>query len=176
MVLIALMTATCLALPVSTASASCAEDSGPSGSAVQFVGTVLDERAGHTRFGVFEVWTDPDLAREVWVRTELEPPAWPWSLVSGHSSSVDADLAEGATYAVGASADFVSSACTIVEADAVADEDRPESSRPPTDDGLTGSDPPLAPATITALVIGAAATALLIGLWLRRRQRRTTAA
>jgi len=42
--------------------ASCAQDSGPGGSDIVFVGTAQEERRGFTRLAVDEVWLGPDLA------------------------------------------------------------------------------------------------------------------
>ena len=99
-----------LLVPVSPATASCAEDAGPQGSPVIFVGTAGEERRGYTRFEVGEVWAGPDLAPEVWVLSGQKQAPWPLSLVTGVSSSADAQFDDGEQYVVGASRSFSTSA------------------------------------------------------------------
>ena len=143
------------------AHASCADDSGPRGSEVVFVGVPEEERRGYTRLVVLEVWDGPDLAPEVWVRTGQKQPPFPFNL-AGVSSSVDADLAEGSPYAVGADGDFVTSVCRIRELSRPVSSapGRPDGAREPSLDGLGGADPPAGPwkiGIVSALLVFAAA-------------------
>lgn len=143
------------------AAASCAADSGPDGSEVIFVGTAIEERRGYSRFEVSEVWAGPDLAEEVWVLSGTEQPPWPLRWFSAVSSSVDASFETGTTYVVGASEEFATSACSI---GTVGSETAPFDSRPPTEDGLEGADPPLGPVA-EGIIAGGAAFLLVGGLW-----------
>ncbi len=143
------------------AAASCAEDSGPEGSAVIFVGQAVEERRGYTRFEVSEVWAGPDLAEEVWVLSGTEQPPWPLRWFSAVSSSVDASFEAGTTYVVGASEDFETSACSI---GTVGSETAPGDPRAPRADGLDGADPPLSPVA-EGIIAGGAALLLVGGLW-----------
>ena len=144
------------------AHASCAEDSGPHGSEVVFVGVAEEERRGYTRLVVLEVWDGPDLASRVWVRTGQEQPPFPLNLMTGVGSSVDADLAEGRPYAVGADSDFVTNVCRIRELPRPVSSapGRPDGARKPSLHGLGGADPPAGPGQIgivSALVVFATA-------------------
>lgn len=144
------------------ANASCADDSGPRGSEVVFVGVPEEERRGYTRLVVLEVWDGPDLAPEVWVRTGQQQPPVPLNLLAGTSSSVDADLAEGSAYAVGADGDFVTNVCRIRELARPVSSvpGRPEGAREPSLDGLGGADPPAGPwkiGIVSALLVFAGA-------------------
>lgn len=134
---------------VAPAYASCAEDSGPAGSPVIFVGSVEDQRRGFTQFSVGEVLTGPDLAPHVWVQSGQEQPPWPASLLLGVGSSGDAELLPGQRYVVGASADFHTNACSVSEfsssSDSAAVGDRPAPARAPVPSGSAGADPPLGP-------------------------------
>lgn len=109
--LAALATGALVTLLPAAAAASCADDTGPAGSPVVFVGTAQEERRGFTRFAVEEVWAGPDLAGEVWVQSGQEQPPWPLSLLGEVSSSTDAEFRKGETYVVGASESFVTNAC-----------------------------------------------------------------
>jgi hypothetical protein len=157
-----------LGAPVA-AQASCAEDSGPAGSPVVFVGTVEAERAGYTRLAVEEVRRGPDLAPEVWVRTGQEQPPWPLSLVSAVGSSVDAELEPGTRWVVGASRGFDTSACSVAEARGTAE----DGARGPVADGLEGADPPLPVWVPTAGAAGVVVVGV-VGLVTWRRRRRAT--
>jgi hypothetical protein len=162
-------------LPAGPAAASCASDSGPSGSAVVFVGTSEEHRRGYTRMQVHEVWYGPDLADEVWVLSGQEQAPWPLSLFASVSSSVDADLPAGSTFVVGASDEFRTSACSVWSYDA--DEPRvarlrPDVTRSPRSGGAEGADPPVdgpVAGGLTALGVGALALGV-VALRQRRRQ------
>jgi hypothetical protein len=166
--LLAAAAASGLLLPAQPATASCAEDAGPDGSAVVFVGTAGSERRGYIRFAVDEVWSGPDLAPTVWIRTGQEQPAWPWGLFSAVGSSTDAELVTGERYVVGASRSYASDVCTVAEATAST---HARDARGPVEGGSTGADPPIGPAgqllwTVSVLGVVAAAAAFL------RRSRR----
>ena len=94
-------------------SASSAEDSGPAGAAVIFLGSAEEERRGYTRFDVIEVWEAPDPASEVWLSTGQEQPPWPRNLFSAVGSSTDAVLARGDRFVVGAPEAFSTDDCSI---------------------------------------------------------------
>ena len=129
-----------LLLPAPAAVASCADDSGPDGSPVIFVGTAESERRGYTRFRVDEVWAGPDLAAEVWVLSGQEQPLWPLSLVSGVSSSIDTEFEDGERYVVGATTSFRTGACSVSGVEGTT---KPDDPRSPVADGATGADPPI---------------------------------
>jgi len=156
------------------AHASCVDDSGPRGSDVVFVGVPEEERRGYTRLAVVEVWNGPDLAPEVWVRTGQEQPPFPLNLMAGTGSSVDADLAEGRPYAVGADGDFVTNVCRIRElARPVSSAPgRPDGAREPSLDGLGGADPPAGPwqIGIVSAVLVVATARLVYFVRSRRRE------
>ena len=95
--------------------ASCAQDSGPDGAQVIFVGTADGERRGFTHFSVTEVWAGPDLSPGVWVLSGQRQPRWPFNLFSAVGSSVDAHFVDGGRYVVGASRQFETSACSVDE-------------------------------------------------------------
>ena len=165
--LLAIVAAASLLLGGAPAAASCADDSGPDGADVVFVGTMEEERRGFSRFTVDEVRAGPDLAPEVWVRSGQEQPPWPLSLLSAVGSSTDADFVTGQQYVVGASRSFDTSVCRIEEFDGSAAPD----ARAPVADGDPGADPPLGPwgqgvvvAAVLALVAG-------VVVLLRRRRR-----
>lgn len=149
------------------ASASCAEDSGPAGSAIVFVGVAEAERRGYTRFAVAEVRKGPDLAPEVWVLSGQEQPPWPLSLFSAVSSSNDADFVAGERYVVGTSSTFAIGACAITKVDD--DVRRPPDGRDPVGDGATGADPPMGPVGQTLAVVGVLGVAIGVIVLLRRR-------
>lgn len=112
-----LLLAAVSAVTVPEARASCTSVSGPEGAVVVFVGTAEAERRGYTRLRAEEVWHGPDLAPEVWVLSGQEQPPFLLNLLTGVSSSVDAELVEGSRYVIGASEQFSTSACSIREAD-----------------------------------------------------------
>lgn len=150
--------------------ASCAQDSGPVGSPVVFVGTAQEERRGFTRFEVEEVWAGPDLAVEVWVLSGQEQPPFPLNMFSAVSGSTDAEFIDDERYVVGASDDFSTGACSVSEATADLDSLRPDGARSPVDGGSTGADPPLGPWTIGLMGVGVGALGALVVV-LRRRRR-----
>ena len=129
-------------MPGSPAAASCAQDSGPGGSPVIFVGTAEAERRGYTQFEVDEVWAGPELAPRVWVLSGQEQPPWPLSVLSGVGGSTDAEFVNGKKYVVGASLSFSTSACSVSEAE---DSNGANEVRKPSEDGTTGADPPIGP-------------------------------
>ena len=166
-----------LAVPVlamaAPAQASCAEDSGPAGSPVVFVGTAEESRRGYTKLAVDEVWHGPDLAPQVWVLAGQKQLPFPLGLVEGVGSSIDADLVEGHRYVIGAGRTFTTSVCSIreVTGPTARTSGRPAHPRAPDAEGLDGADPPAGPWTIG---LGAAAVLLAgAGLvsWVRRRVR-----
>ena len=156
----------------SPAAASCAQGSGPAGSPVIFVGTAEGERRGYTQFEVDQVRAGPDLAPRVWVLSGQKQPPWPVSLFSAVGSSVDAEFVSGKQYVVGASRSFGTSACSISE---TVDAKAPGEGREPTEDGMTGADPPIAPIEQALWVAGAVAALAAVIPLLRRRRRRTSA-
>ena len=175
---LAVPAAVCGALTVSgsAAFASCAEDSGPDGSHVVFVGTLEEERRGYSRLAVQEVWVGPDLAPEVWVLTGQEQPPFPFTLFSGVSSSVDADLRRGERYVVGASEAFSTNACSIADVsdESTLDEQRPPVTREPSEAGSEGADPPAGPVEIALWGAGVvSAVGILVWALCRRRGRQS---
>ena len=164
------LTAAALTLGVSPGWASCAEESGPEGEQVVFVGTADTERRGYTRLRVEEVWNGPDLAPRVWVRSGQEQPPFPLSLVTSVSGSGDAELVEGRRYVVGASEQFTTSLCSVtaVEGPLRNTPGRPREARAPDVSGLTGVDPPAGPWEIAAVL----AALVLAGGWLVHAVRR----
>lgn len=158
-----------LTLAPTPALASCAEEAGPAGADVIFVGTPVEQRRGYTRLEVEEVWAGPDLAPEVWVLSGQAQPPWPFYLFSSVSSSIDAELADGETYVVGATDEFSTGLCSVgaVEENAGL---RPDEVREPAADGLRGADPPAGP-WLTGLGFAALVVVPLLGLaaWWRRR-------
>lgn len=172
-----LAAAVLLGAAAAPADASCAEDSGPEGADLVFVGTAEENRRGYTRLAVEEVWHGPDLAPQVWVLAGQEQPPFPLSLVSGMSSSVDADLVEGRRYVIGASRSFDTGACSVEELVSRQSEaeGRPDDPREPTAAGLDGADPPAGPVEI-GLVTGALVLAVAAGLSVLLRHRRAVVA
>lgn len=153
---LAVLACTILLVPA-PATASCADDAGPAGSPVVFVGTMEEERRGFARFTVHEVRSGPDLAPEVWVLAGQEQSPWPLSLLSGVSSSIDAEFELGARYVVGATRSFSTNVCTVTEDDGRSDPD----ARAPVEGGSTGAEPPIGPLgqglVVLALLTAAAA-------------------
>ena len=166
-----------LAVPVS-AEASCAEDSGPAGSYVVFVGRAEEERRGYTRLVVEEVWRGPDLAPEVWVLSGQEQPPVPFNLLQAVGSSNDADFVDGHRYVVGASDGFQTGACSSEEVVGTTEQapGRPREPRVPQADGLEGADPPAGPWQIGLVSAGVVLAAGGLVRWLRRRRRKPLAA
>lgn len=159
-----------LVLTAGPAAASCADDLGPSGSPVIFVGDADQQRAEYSRFQVVEVWAGPELAPEVWVLSGQERPPWPLSLLEAGGSSSDAEFVDGHHYLVGASDGFGTGACTVREA--TADTHR-RGAREPVEGGATGADPPMAPALRTVGVVGVVVGLIgAVRLWRRRRMGR----
>jgi hypothetical protein len=173
--LVLLATAGAVALPAASAAsaaASCAEVD-PTGSPVVFVGTAQETSNGHTRFAVGEVWSGPDLAPEVWVRTGQEQPGWPEGLYLAVSSSNDADAEDGERYLVGATEDLTTSACSMTSvSDSTA---RPAAVREPVEDGLRGAEPPRTAWETTAWGAGVVALGGGLVVLVRRRRGRTAA-
>ena len=156
------------------AMASCASGAGPEGSDIIFVGTAAENRRGYTRFAVSEVLAGPALAPDLWVQSGQEQPRWPLSLISGVSSSVDADFTVGDQYVVGTGDEFVTSAC---ESEALRggqqlQQLRRPNSGPVRPGGLEGADPPVDALRITLAVVTGIAG--LLALWIARRRRRST--
>jgi hypothetical protein len=137
------------AVGVPPAYASCAQDSGPAGSSVIFVGSVEQQRRGFTLFSVSQVWAGPDLAPKVWIQTGQEQPPWPVSIVQVVGSSGDAELLSGHRYVVGASRGYRTGACSVSEFTSATGPTRTENGsmavRDPVPDGAQGADPPLGP-------------------------------
>lgn len=154
-------------VPALPAAASCAQDSGPAGSPVVFVGTAEGERRGYTQFEVEQVWAGPDLAPRVWVLSGQEQPSWPFSLLSGVGSSNDAEFVSGRQYVVGASRSFNTSACLVSEA---VDAKDPGEVREPNEGGMTGADPPIGPVEEAVWFAGAVAALAAVTHLLRRRR------
>jgi hypothetical protein len=152
--------------------ASCGSDNGPQGSSIIFAGSAQEDRRGYTRFSVTEVWTGPDLAPEVWVRSGQEQPPWPFGLLQGVSSSGDVQFPVGAPYIVGATHDFRTDACSVEPAGPASDDLRPQQVRSPVADGRTGIDPPVG-AGEAALRFGtlAVVAGLAVMLYGKRRRR-----
>ena len=152
--------------------ASCAAGSGPAGSNVIFVGTAEENRRGYTRLTVSEALAGPRLAPEVWVRSGQDQPPWPLHLFLGVSGSTDAELVEGRQYVVGASRQFDTSVCSVVElAAAKAVEPLRTRAEPPTPSGSEGADPPMGSVSAGLVVTGLIAGVAVAGTALRRRLR-----
>ncbi|MFN2344422.1 MAG: hypothetical protein ABR616_01735 [Dermatophilaceae bacterium] len=121
------------------------------------------------------MWSGPDLAPEVAVRTGPEQLPWPASLVLRRASSVDADLQLGERYLVATHADFATDSCASLLADAEVLAAAPPDARPPVTDGRRGHRPgpfdTALGATMLAALLGVAALILL-----RRRLDRATPA
>jgi hypothetical protein len=153
------------------AQASCAEDAGPAGSEVIFVGTPREERRGYTRFDVDEIWAGPDLAPSVWVLSGQQQPGFPWFLIQGVSGSTDADfvdVGDGQRWVVGATSAFATSGCSVALVDEPGST-RPGGARPPVAGGLRGVDPPASWWEIGGWLLVAAAVPLLMVVGWRRR-------
>jgi hypothetical protein len=156
--------------------ASCAEDSGPTGAPVVFVGTAQIVERGYTRFQVEEVRAGPDLAPQVWVLSGQPQPAWPLSVFSDNAQGEhDVDFTLGSRYVVGASHSFATDACRVSPATAGANS---ADARQPVDHGNHGAERPIGPLGQTLWVAGilvlVAATVALLSR-LRRRGRPTSA-
>ena len=167
-VITGLLVAAALLLPGSPATASCAQDSGPDGAPVIFVGSAETERRGYTRFQVEEVWAGPDLAPEVWVLSGQKQSPWPLNLIQGVSSSTDASFVEGRRYVVGASESFATNTCAI----STKAKDNP-AAHAPVEGGATGANPPAGPLEL-ALWVGVVIAVLAgsVSLVQARRRRR----
>ena len=169
------MVVAALGVAAAPAYASCADDSGPAGSPVVFVGTPVEDRGGHTKFEVTEVWEGPDLAPEVWLLTGQEQPPWPLSLLQSVGSSNDATLVSGDSYVIGATEAFTTNDCTIGSPDGAASL-RPEDPREPVDSGTDGVDPPPGPVAKTLSVAGVLGALAAVVVALRRRRARPDSA
>lgn len=171
--LLATVALTLVAVP-SGARADCAQPTGPhllelaaDGERSVFVGTVIHGGAV-ARLAVDEVWSGPDLASEVAVRTGPEQLPWPASLALRRATSVDADLQLGERYVVATHADFATDGCSSLLADSQVLTDAPPDARAPAADGHRGHRPgPFDTAlgvTVLAALLGMAAL-----IWLGRR-------
>lgn len=173
-----------MAVPSPARAASCAEPSAASllesaeerGQSV-FVGSVIEGGNQHrSRMAVDQVWSGPDLAPVVLVRTGPEQLPWPLSKVLVSSTSADADLVLGEQYLVATHGDFATSICSSMVADADVLAQAPDDARPPTDGGSTGHQLGLFDTALGAtLVLGLIALAVMV--WMARRldARRTPA-
>lgn len=171
--LLALLTTVVSALVAGSSAtwADCAQPTAPyllelaaDGERSVFVGTVV-HGGDVARLAVDEVWSGPDLAPEVAVRTGSEQLPWPASLLLRRASSVDADLQFGERYVVATHADFATDGCSSLLADAGVLADAPPDARAPAADGLGGHrlgpfDTALG-ATVLAGLLGAAALIML---------------
>jgi hypothetical protein len=121
-----------------------------------FVGEVSGRRGDHVRFETAEVWRGPDLAEQVWVRTD----------------NGSAPLDQGGRYLVGAAEGFLTGDCLLWPADATEVTDaRPLDVRAPAEGGSAGAEPP--PGLRTVGLVGLGAATVLGGAFvLVRRSRR----
>ena len=106
-----------------------------------FVGEVVHGGPDRPRLDVVEVWSGPDLAPTVTVKTGPEQLPWPLSAVLRRTSSVDADLHLGERYVIATHADFRTDRCTSLPADDRILAAGPDDARSPDDDGLGGHRP-----------------------------------
>jgi hypothetical protein len=137
-----------------------------------FVGTVVEGGDTHlARLAVDEVWSGPDLAPEVAVRTGPEQPPWPISLVQQKVTSVDADLLLGEQYLVATYGDFATDVCSSLVADAEVLGDAPPDARAPAPDGLPGHRPGPFDTALGATVLAALLGMAALVWWGRRRDR-----
>lgn len=108
-----------------------------------FVGEVIHGGPDRPLLRVTEVWSGPDLAPTVMVRTGPEQLPWPLSVGIRRATSTDADLDLGESYVVAAQADFQTNACMSVLADEQILAAAPDDVRPPVEDGVGGHRPGL---------------------------------
>lgn len=133
-----------------------------------FVGTLQEERRGYARLKVAEVWSGPDLADEVWVLSGQAQAPWPFYFLTVVGSSNDVSFVEDQPFVVGASNDFTTGECSVSWLDQAAER---ADARQPSDNGLTGADPPH-PTWLGVIGLGALPAALIAGLLYRRQRRR----
>ena len=168
-----------LAVVPSVARADCAQPTAPyllelaaDGERSVFVGTVVHGGAV-ARLVVDEVWSGPDLAPEVAVRTGPEQLPWPASLVLRSATSVDADLRLGQRYVVATHGDFATDSCSSMVADPEALADAPTDARAPVDGGLRGHRPGPFDTALAATLLAALLGSTALALWARRLDRAT---
>jgi hypothetical protein len=106
-----------------------------------FVGEVVHGGPDRPRLDVAEVWSGPDLAPTVTVKTGPEQLPWPLSAVLRRASSIDADLHLGERYVVATHADFRTDSCTSLLAGDPTLAAGPDDARSPVDDGFGGHRP-----------------------------------
>lgn len=137
-----------------------------------FVGSVIEGGNQHrARVAVDQVWSGPDLAPVVLVRTGPEQLPWPLSTMLVRASSVDADLILGEKYLVATHGDFATDICSSMVADADVLAQVPDDARPPTDGASTGHQPGLFDTALGAtLLLGLIALAVMV--WTARGARR----
>ena len=135
-----------------------------------FVGTVV-HGGDVARLAVDEVWSGPDLAPEVTVRTGRDQLPWPASRVARRVSSVDADLLLGWQYVVATHGDFATDRCSSMVADAAVLAEAPADARAPTTEGLRGYRPGPFDTALGATVLGALLGAASLVWWGRRLDR-----
>jgi HAMP domain-containing protein len=142
-----------------------------------FIGSVIEGGNQHrARMVVEEVWSGPDLAPVVLVRTGPEQLPWPLSTMLVRNSSVDADLGLGEQYLVATHGDFATDFCSSMVADADVLAQVPDDARPPTDGASAGHQLGLFDTALGAtLLLGLIALAVMV--WMARRldARRTSA-
>nr|MBA2529464.1 hypothetical protein [Euzebyales bacterium] len=112
-----------------------------------FVGTVhdLSQRGSVATVTVDSVWKGPGLAPTVAIRVGTEQPPWPFSLLMGAGSSVDAQLRVGRRYLflpigepLAASGELRANSCLIEPFGARVARAAPAETRPPSADGIAG--------------------------------------
>lgn len=135
-----------------------------------FVGMVV-HGGDVARLAVDEVWSGPDLAPEVAVRTGQDQLPWPASQVLQTASSVDADLLLGERYLVATHGDFATDLCSSMVADAEVLAEAPADARAPSADGLRGHRPGLFDTALGATVLAALLGAAVLVWWGRRLDR-----
>ncbi len=164
----------------SVALADCAQPTAPyllelaaEGERSVFVGSVVEGGDAHRAWlAVDEVWSGPDLAPEVLVRTGPEQLPWPMSEVMARASSADADLVLGDRYLVATYDDFATSLCSSMAADADVLAQAPPDASPPTADGLSGHQLGLFDTALGATLLAAALAIAALVWWGRRHDRR----
>lgn len=161
----------------SPASADCAQPTATSllelaakGEHSVFVGMVV-HGGDVARLAVDQVWSGPDLAPEVTVRTGPDQRPWPASRLLRTASSVDADLLLGERYLVATHGDFATDLCSSMVADRDVLAAAPTDARPPTTDGLPGHRPGIFDTPFGATVLAALLGATALVWWSRRLDR-----
>lgn len=143
------------------AGAACGAGASPYDAATVFVGKVLENRRGYTRFEVMAVAKGPDLAKEVWVLTGT-PQGLAQVVLGGDASGTDdARLDEQQTYLVGTDAGFVADACST-QADPSGKVVSATPPRGPVASGSTGLEPPLSAGSV--YLTGAGVLGVLVAL------------